>query len=180
MGSARGPRAGLGGPPKPACPSSNFLLRTKMLVVRSFRRAAENCTPAACAPRAAARLAISTSDFGFSCSLISTRLQPGVATATRVQPLQRFSGRRKPLKRLECFREPGHPAKPKPCSWRTAAVSAAQGVGKSEGANCPRAFGSPFSEHFVPWKMRAFAPFGRCEPPRRRRSYCMDPAKAGC
>ena len=29
MGSARGPRAGLGGPPKPACPSSNFPPRTK-------------------------------------------------------------------------------------------------------------------------------------------------------
>ena len=29
MGSARGPRAGLGGPPKPSCPSSNFPPRTK-------------------------------------------------------------------------------------------------------------------------------------------------------
>ncbi len=55
MGSARGSRAGLGGPPKPSCPSSNFLHRTKKLVERSFRRAAENCTPAACAPRGAAR-----------------------------------------------------------------------------------------------------------------------------
>ena len=29
MGSARGPRAGLGGPPKPSCPSSNSPPRTK-------------------------------------------------------------------------------------------------------------------------------------------------------
>ena len=55
VGSARGPRAGLGGSPKPSCPSSNFPPRTKKLVARGFRRAAENCTPAACAPRAAER-----------------------------------------------------------------------------------------------------------------------------
>ena len=29
MGSARGPRAGLGGPPNPSCPRSNFLRRPK-------------------------------------------------------------------------------------------------------------------------------------------------------
>ena len=40
-----------------------------------------------------------------------------------------------------------------------------------------RVFGSPFSEPISPRKMRASAPFGRCEPPRRRRSYCMVPAK---
>ena len=35
------------------------------------------------------------------------------------------------------------------------------------------AFGSPFSESFALAKALAPAPFGRCEPPRRRRSYCM-------
>ena len=35
------------------------------------------------------------------------------------------------------------------------------------------AFGSPFSESFALAKVLAPAPFGRCEPPRRRRSYCM-------
>ena len=34
-------------------------------------------------------------------------------------------------------------------------------------------FGSPFREDFERWKMRASAPFGRGEPPRRRRSYCI-------
>ena len=34
-------------------------------------------------------------------------------------------------------------------------------------------FGSLFSEHIALRKMRAAAPFGRCEPPRRRRSYCI-------
>ena len=38
-------------------------------------------------------------------------------------------------------------------------------------------FDSPFSEHISLRKMRASAPFGRCEPPRRRRSYCMDSAE---
>ncbi len=61
-GSARGSRAGLGGPPKPACPRSNFLLGSKKLVVRGFRRAAENCTPAACAPRAAPPRTIPTAE----------------------------------------------------------------------------------------------------------------------
>ena len=65
MASARGPpRAGGGGPPKPSRLGANFFLRTKKLVERSFRRAAENCTPAACAPRAAALRAIPTSEFG--------------------------------------------------------------------------------------------------------------------
>ena len=53
MGSARGPRAGLGGSPKRSCPCSNLFARAEMLVERGFRRAAENCTRAACAPRAA-------------------------------------------------------------------------------------------------------------------------------
>ena len=51
-GSARGPRAGLGGPPKPLCPGLLFPAE-KGLAGRSFRRAAENRTPAACAPRRA-------------------------------------------------------------------------------------------------------------------------------
>ena len=34
-------------------------------MARSFRRAAENDTPAACAPRGAARCAFPTSEFGF-------------------------------------------------------------------------------------------------------------------
>ncbi len=52
MGSARSPRAGLGGPPNPPCPKSNFRFRVEKLVARGFRRAAENSTPAACAPHA--------------------------------------------------------------------------------------------------------------------------------
>ena len=51
MGSARGPRAGLGGSPKP---SSLTLLSghgLKKLVEQGCRRAAENRTPAACSPR---------------------------------------------------------------------------------------------------------------------------------
>ena len=54
MGSARGPRAGLGGPPKPSCPSANRFGGTEKLVERGFRRAVENCMPAACAAHAAA------------------------------------------------------------------------------------------------------------------------------
>ena len=36
-------------------------------------------------------------------------------------------------------------------------------------------FDSPFGERISLRKMRASAPFGRCEPPRRRRSYCIVP-----
>ena len=66
MGSARGPRAGWGGPPQP---SSYILLsaaHVRKLVVRSFRRAAENNTPATCAPLAAGLRPASTSGFGFN------------------------------------------------------------------------------------------------------------------
>ena len=64
---------------------------------------------------------------------------------------------------------------PEPCGWRTAAVSAAHGVGGRQGQFSPRAFGSPFGEQFEWRKIRTATPFGRSEPPGRRRSYCMVP-----
>ena len=39
-------------------------------------------------------------------------------------------------------------------------------------------FGLAFREDFARWKRHAAAPFGRCEPPRRRRSYCIVTAQA--
>ena len=63
-GSARGPRASLGSPPKlsspilcPHCGDRNF-------AGRGFRRAAENGTPAACAPRIAGLRPVPISEFG--------------------------------------------------------------------------------------------------------------------
>ncbi len=50
-GSARGPRAGLGGPPKPSSDIIPGISGEKKWGQRGFQRAAENCTPAACTPR---------------------------------------------------------------------------------------------------------------------------------
>ena len=44
--------------------------------------------------------------------------------------------------------------------------------------NCSADFGSPCSEHSALRKMRASAPFGRVEPPGRRRSCCIVTAQS--
>lgn len=51
QGSARGPRAELGGPPNSLVTPSLSVAREDESVGRSFQRAAENSTPAACAPQ---------------------------------------------------------------------------------------------------------------------------------
>ena len=52
-GSARGPRAELGGPPNSLVPLTSSSTDGDKSVGRGFQRAAENCTPAACAPQLA-------------------------------------------------------------------------------------------------------------------------------
>ena len=51
MGSARGPRAELGGPPNSLVPLTSSSAQEDKLVERGFQRATENGTPAACAPQ---------------------------------------------------------------------------------------------------------------------------------
>ena len=51
--------------------------------------------------------------------------------------------------------------------------------GESARAIFTPAFGSPFSEHLEPRERRTSVPVGRCEPPRRRRSYWIIAADAG-
>ena len=71
----------------------------------------------------------------------------------------------------------------KPDSAGTMQLADRRRLGGSRRAKSARAirtstFDSPFSEPISLRKMRASAPFGRCEPPRRRRSYCMVTAEA--
>jgi hypothetical protein len=53
---------------------------SKKFVGRDFRRAAENRTPAACAPRATAPHSTSTSEFGFKTIPAETATSSGCAT----------------------------------------------------------------------------------------------------
>jgi hypothetical protein len=71
---ARGPRAGLGGPPKPLSDIIPGISGGKKCAQRGFRRAAENCTPAACAPRHTPVRPSPISDFGFSLQVWVCRL----------------------------------------------------------------------------------------------------------
>ena len=66
MGSARGPRAGSGGSPESSSLTLGSKSRVRKCVGRGFRRAAENHTPAACAPRVATPHTIPTSEFGLN------------------------------------------------------------------------------------------------------------------
>ena len=99
-------------------------------MVRSFRRAAENGTPAACAPRAAARCAFPTSEFGFNWGGASTfasskKSLNGEPKARVSIDLTEFQRREPPGRRRSgnCI----VPANPNPYSWWSAAFHAAHG-----------------------------------------------------
>ena len=100
--------------------------------------------------------------------LISTRLQPGEEKLGRLKPLQRFP---KPAIPLKCSLDFLHPAEAVTTQGSDRRRLGGSRRGKSERAFHTPAFGSPFSDHLALRKMHAAAPFGRSEPPRRRRSY---------
>ena len=67
--------------------------------------------------------------------------------------------------------------KPEQCSWRIAAVAAAHSVRRTRGHFSPALLVHHSGSVFEPRKRRTSAPCGRCEPPGRRRSDCIVPAK---
>ena len=80
-GSARGPRAELGGPPSSLVPLTSSETSLGQSVERSFQRAAENSTPAACAPQDASQPAFDSTSAMDSAAPFEAELLTAMAQA---------------------------------------------------------------------------------------------------